>query len=244
LLPLALLPQCLLQRRLPARRRWELIGAALLTATVVMAPWVARNLTTFDRPVFLADNSDSVIAGANCADTYSGPDIGSWYWNCNAAHLPRGDQSVESAALRTRGLNYAGAHLSRLPVVVAARVGRTWDVFRPFQGLAETRSRWMRGFGVLAFWLIVPFAAFGAVIARRRSMSLAPFVGATVVVIVASTLGYGLWRLRLPLDVAAITLAGVGIANLRRAPVDDHDESDRTDGDQEDRHEESVATDR
>ena len=28
--------------------------------------------------------------------------------------------------------------------------------------------------------------------------------------------GYGLWRLRLPLDVAAITLAGVAIAHYRR----------------------------
>jgi hypothetical protein len=76
----------------------------------------------------------------------------------------------------------------------------------------------MRVFGALAFWLILPAAALGAVIARRRSMSLAPFLGQAAVVVVAAALGYGLWRLRLPLDVAAITLAGVGIANYRRAP--------------------------
>ena len=92
------------------------------------------------------------------------------------------------------------------------------DLFRPFQGFAESRSRWMRVFGALAFWLILPAAALGAVIARRRSMSLAPFLGQAAVVVVAAALGYGLWRLRLPLDVAAITLAGVGIANYRRAP--------------------------
>jgi hypothetical protein len=47
-------------------------------------------------------------------------------------------------------------------------------------------------------------------------MSLAPFVGQAAVVTVAAATGYGLWRLRLPLDVAAITLAGVAVANYRR----------------------------
>jgi 4-amino-4-deoxy-L-arabinose transferase-like glycosyltransferase len=43
---------------------------ALVTASVVVAPWVVRNLTTFDRPVFLSENIDSVIGGANCNATY------------------------------------------------------------------------------------------------------------------------------------------------------------------------------
>jgi 4-amino-4-deoxy-L-arabinose transferase-like glycosyltransferase len=88
LLPLALVPQCLHQRCLPTRRRLVLIGTAVLAATLVTAPWVIRNLTTFDRPVFLADNVDSVIAGANCHTSYYGPGIGSWSSNCNAANLP------------------------------------------------------------------------------------------------------------------------------------------------------------
>jgi hypothetical protein len=218
LLPLALVPQCLYQRCLPSRRRLALIGTAVLAATLVTAPWVIRNLTTFDRPVFLADNVDSVIGGANCHTSYYGPRIGSWSGNCNAANLPVGDESVQGAAVRTRGLQYAGAHLTRLPLVFGARVGRAWDLFRPFQGIADTRSRWMRGLGALAFWLTLPAAAIGAVIARRRSMSLAPFVGQAAVVTVAAATGYGLWRLRLPLDVAAITLAGVAVANYLRVP--------------------------
>jgi hypothetical protein len=73
----------------------------------------------------------------------------------------------------------------------------------------------MRIFGALAFWLTLPAAALGALIARRRSMSLAPFLGQVAVVLVAAALGYGLWRLRLPIDVVAIVLAGVGLAHLR-----------------------------
>jgi len=102
--------------------------------------------------------------------------------------------------------------------VVAARVGRSLDVFEPLQGLGDSRSRWMRAFGTLAFWLVLPFAGYGAVIARRRSMTLAPFVGQAVVVVVSAAVGYGLWRLRLGLDVAAIVLAGVAVASISRPP--------------------------
>ena len=216
LLPFALVPQCLLQRRVPTRRRFAFIGAALIASVVVTAPWVVRNLTTFDRPVFLADNVDSVIGGANCGLTYYGPQIGSWSKDCNADNLPGRDESAQGAILRARGVHYARTHLSRLPVVVMARIGRAVDLFRPFQGLGDTRSRWMRVFGALAFWLILPAAAIGAVIARRRSMSLAPFAGQALVVLIGAVAGYGLWRLRLPLDVTAITLAGVAIAHYRR----------------------------
>ena len=215
LLLFALIPQCLLQRGLPSRRRLALIGAAVIMASIVTAPWVVRNLTTFDRPVLLSDNLDSVMAGANCRATFYGAEIGSWDFNCNAGNAPARDESVQGAANRARGLHYVRTHLTRLPVVVAAREGRAFDLFRPFQGLAETRSFWMRVFGAIAFWLTVPAAAFGAVIARRRQMSLAPFIGQVALVIFAAAAGYGLWRLRLPLDVAAITLAGVGIANYR-----------------------------
>jgi hypothetical protein len=200
---------------LPTRRQFALIGVAVLAAAVVTGPWVIRNLTTFDRPVFLSDNLDSVTAGANCRDAYHGAYLGSWYWNCNTGNLPPGDESVQGAAKRARGLDYARTHLTRLPVVVAAREARTLDLFRPFQGLAETRSRWMRVFGALSFWLILPAAAIGAVIARRRNMSLAPFVGQAAVVVLTTAVGYGLWRLRLPLDIAAITLAGVGVGNYQ-----------------------------
>jgi CHASE2 domain-containing sensor protein len=75
----------------------------------------------------------------------------------------------------------------------------------------------MRVLGALAFWLTLPAAALGAVIARRRGMTLAPFVGLAALAVFAAAVGYGLWRLRLPLDVSAITLAGVGIASYRRS---------------------------
>jgi hypothetical protein len=183
---------------------------------LVISPWVTRNLVTFDRPIFLASNLDSVIAGANCHDAYYGRAVGSWIGGCNIGNLPKGDESVQGATLRERGLNYAHSHTTRLPLVVAARVGRAWDVFNPLQGIADTRSTWTRRFAVFAFYAVLILAVLGAVQLRRQSVSLVPFLAQAALVTVTAAVGYGLWRLRLPLDVAAIALAGVAMAESSR----------------------------
>lgn len=103
----------------------------VIVAGVVVAPWVVRNLTTFDRPELLSENLDSVLAGANCPSTYYGTGLGSWDFACNAANLPAGDESVQGAELRRRGLSYVHHHTSRVPVVVAARLGRVLELYRP-----------------------------------------------------------------------------------------------------------------
>jgi 4-amino-4-deoxy-L-arabinose transferase-like glycosyltransferase len=216
LLLLALLPICLMLHSLDAPRRVALVAAAFVAAGVVTSPWIARNLLTFDRPILLSQNSDFVIAGSNCPDTYYGPALGSWL-SCNGNQLPRGDESVEGAELRKRGIQYARAHLSRLPVVVAARVGRAWDAFRPFQGISDVRTGWMRRLGVLAFWGVLILAVPGAFELHRRRVVLAPFLAQPVLVTLVAITGYGLWRLRLPLDEAALVLAAVTLARWNRS---------------------------
>jgi 4-amino-4-deoxy-L-arabinose transferase-like glycosyltransferase len=217
LIPLAVVPLAVRAKALQPRQRAALVAVALAASTVVVAPWVVRNLVTFDRPVFLAEDLDTVVDGANCRVTYYGAEIGSWSASrlCVGGPLPAGDESVQGAELRSRGIHYARAHLSRVPVVVAARVGRALDVYRPFQGLADIRSRWTRPFALFSFFALWPFAAMGAMNLRRRSVSLIPFVALAVLVIVTATVGYGLWRLRVPFDEALIVLASVALSNLR-----------------------------
>jgi 4-amino-4-deoxy-L-arabinose transferase-like glycosyltransferase len=217
LIPLAVVPLAVRAKALQPRQRAALVAVALAASTVVVAPWVVRNLVTFDRPVFLAQDLDTVVDGANCRVTYYGAEIGSWSASrlCVGGPLPAGDESVQGAELRSRGIHYARAHLSRVPVVVAARVGRALDVYRPFQGLADIRSRWTRPFALFSFFALWPFAAMGAMNLRRRSVSLIPFVALAVLVIVTATVGYGLWRLRVPFDEALIVLASVALSNLR-----------------------------
>lgn len=213
LLPIAVVPLLLGRRTIHPLRRVALITAATAAALVVTAPWVARNVHTFDEPVFLATNNDTVIAGANCRDAYYGRAIGSWEFEClSGPERETDDESVRGARLRAHGIRYAQAHLERVPLVVAARVGRAWDVYRPFQGIADVRSGWTQRFAVLSFWALLPVATLGALELRRRKVPLSPFLAQPVLITLTAALGYGLWRLRLPLDVAVIALAGVALA--------------------------------
>ena len=65
------------------------------------------------------------------------------------------------------GVRYARDHAGRLPVVLAARFGRVWSLYDPFQiargalaARAEARD--------VVFFLLVPFAAWGTSRIRRR----------------------------------------------------------------------------
>ena len=219
LLPLVLAPMCWRLQGLARRRRVELIAVGVAVVAAVTSPWVIRNLTTFENPIFLSQNFDSVVGGANCDKTYDGDALGSWEFFCNVEDLPQGDESVEGAELRRRGIRYAREHLSDVPVVVSARIGRAWEVYRPFQGIADTRHGWLRWAAVLSFWGMLVLAVPGALALRRRGVSLLPLLVQPALVTFVAAIGYGLWRLRLPLDVAAIVLASVTLARLvgRRA---------------------------
>src|SRR5258706_8969507 len=104
------------------RVRW---GAASLVAVALpIAPWAIYNSTRFERPVLLSTNGGPTIAGANCDETYFGRGIGFWSYDCATADLPAGDASTVSAGMRRRAIDYARHHVTRLPLVVAARESR------------------------------------------------------------------------------------------------------------------------
>src|SRR3954471_23023258 len=120
--------------RAPLRGRVRLahLGALVAAFALVLAPWSIRNALTFDAPVLISANADGVWAGANCAKTYYGPIVGSWDFPCYGRR-PAGDEAEQSRAYRRRGMAYMGDHVSRVPVVLAARVGRVWDLYRTDQ---------------------------------------------------------------------------------------------------------------
>ncbi|MCB1039510.1 MAG: glycosyltransferase family 39 protein, partial [Acidimicrobiales bacterium] len=126
---------------------------------------------------------------------------------------PCWDAATVSKLMRAEGLRYARHHLGDLPKVVYARNGRVWGWYRLDQavgtGVAEGRVRWVTRLGYYAAWAMVPLSAVGAVALRRRRISLLPFGASLAIVVLVSTLFYGLARFRIPWDVAACLLSAV-----------------------------------
>ena len=198
------------------RSRIRLLGVAAGITLALLAPWVVRNLTTFNTTVVFSNNQDSVIAGANCDNTYYGPDVGSWNPVCNTGNMPKGfDQSEVFARSRARGIDYARDHLDRLPVVVVARVGRAWDVFRPFQGMGnDGRSDALTIASALSFYVLVVLGAFGALQLHRAGRRVWPLLVIAPFVTVIAAGGYGISRLRFPLDIALLVLAAPPLVRI------------------------------
>lgn len=199
------------------RRRLALAAIVVAAAGTVVAPWTIRNLRTFERPIVISQNLDSVLAGANCEATYYGPATGLWDNSCNTDGLPAGDESVAGATLRARGLRYARTHLGRVPVVVAARVGRVLELYRPLDDhRGEGRRAGAEWFGIVAFFAVQVLAAVGAVRLRRLGVVIWPLLAVAGSTIFVAAVTYGVTRLRVPYDVATVPLAAAGLASIVR----------------------------
>jgi 4-amino-4-deoxy-L-arabinose transferase-like glycosyltransferase len=213
------------------RGRAVLALSAVAALALVLAPWEARLLTTFDKPVLISNNSSGIWIGANCHDTYYGDLIGAWKFQCYGTGSPPGDESVRFAEYRRRGIDYLQDHRGRLPVVAAARLGRVLDVYRPwdqgaFLASAEGRNVRAQRLGLLAYWLLVPFAIVGAVLLRRRREPALPVLLAPVaLVVLVAVVTYGSTRFRFAAEPGLVVLGAVTVDTLlgalraRRTPA-------------------------
>ena len=204
------------------RQRRLLWGAASLVAVALpIAPWAIYNSTRFERPVLLSTNGGPTIAGANCDDTYFGRGIGFWSYDCATADLPAGDASTVSAGLRRRAIDYARHHLTRLPLVVAAREGRVWSVFKVRDMVSlnrgEGRERWASWLAFGSFWLLVPVGWLGWRRLRARGVLTAPLTLLAAHVALVAAAFYGLVRFRVPFEVVLVVLAAVALTPTERS---------------------------
>lgn len=193
----------------------RIAGVALAAAVVVLAPWTVRNWIVFDRPVLIATNSGTAIAGANCAATYSGSRLGGWWPPC-LRDRP-GNEAVNHDGQLRDGVGYARDHVGRLPVVLAARLGRVWSVYDPLQ-TPEGRSRRIQKLGVGVCFPLFALALAGALVLRRRGGAGAAWVltAPALVVSLTALATYGNLRFREPADVALVVLAAVALDALWR----------------------------
>jgi 4-amino-4-deoxy-L-arabinose transferase-like glycosyltransferase len=208
-------------RALPGRARVAHLGALVGAFLVVMAPWTIRNIVTFADPIAVSADANGVIVGSNCPPTYYGQIVGLWQFDCYGKVKPAGDESQVSVAYRSRGLRYARHHLGRVPVVLAARLGRLWDVYRPEQMViyesGEGRPARTERLGVRLYWLLLPFAAAGAVVLRRRRERLWILVAPLAMVSITALITYGSTRFRFAAEPALLVLGAVAVdAGWRR----------------------------
>jgi hypothetical protein len=199
------------------RARVARVAGCAAVALVVVAPWVGYNLSRFDKPTFFSTGEGDALIQANCPSAYSGRLLGSSDFACLSPGF-RDDPSVLNAKNRSRAFDFIAHHLDRLPVVIAARVGRMWSVFRIDQTVGfegnEGRARWASYAGIATLYLVVPFAIAGGVVLRRRRVPLWPLVTPIVVVTATRVLAAGAPRYRAAAEPSLVVLAAVGAVAL------------------------------
>jgi hypothetical protein len=206
------------------------LGAALAACALVVLPWTIRNWTVFDQPVAISTNDGTLLAGANCAPSYDGPNEGGWNAACISGVRPDESDAERSARFRRQGLgelelrarwrregiDYAREHAGELPRVAVVRVLRAWELYKPLEQVqyAEGRRRGVVRLGIGWYYAMLAAALVGATALRRR-VHPALLLAGPLLATLTSLLGYGVPRLRHAAEIALVVLAAAGLLRLR-----------------------------
>ncbi len=197
--------------------RTRLAAVAIAASVVVITPWLIRNEVAFGRFVLISTNNQTVIAGANCPQTYYGVNMGGWDITCISPQTTT-NEAAQAAIWQRHGLSYAEHHLSRLPAVILLRELRVWDLWQPrrqARTFAEGQQIDVAEAGVAVFWLLALIGIPGVLALRRQRPALLVLLAPAAVVFVSTALGYGVPRLRDSFDVALPVLAAAGALAIR-----------------------------
>jgi hypothetical protein len=228
-----------LRARDPWPDRWRRLALAVGVTALVLAPWIVRNAAIFDRhPVAVSSGLGYVLEISNCDQTYgtappNGPDgrpvpgasddafLGYWAVECDRTAWGSGDETMSSQAKQDTALAYVRGHAARFPVVVAARIGRIWDVWRPGQSRDLNVFFERRGNGptLAAMAMYYPLAVTGLaglVVLWRRKETVIPYVAVFATTTLTAAVSFGITRYRVGADVALTLLAGVAVDALAR----------------------------
>jgi 4-amino-4-deoxy-L-arabinose transferase-like glycosyltransferase len=205
-------------------RLWRPI-AAVAIAALTCVPWVAYNANRFEKPVYLSTNLGITLAGANCHlayydGRYLGYDDMACWADAAAAH-PSPDESVRSSEMAHDAWQYAKAHMSRWPIVVAAREAWFFGLYRPdwvvFMSLGSGQRAWATWAQAVGGYILFPVFLW-AMWRRRGTTSDVERLARRLIVVTAAfsvTLAavfVGHWRYRLGLDVVALIAVSLWLA--------------------------------
>jgi 4-amino-4-deoxy-L-arabinose transferase-like glycosyltransferase len=217
---LVVVPLALSTRTVSLRRRLCCLAVGLLATMVVIGPWIGFNLVRFRHPVYLSAQYPALLASANCDATYNGSLIGYFSLPCAATYARQahvaGDQSQMAIGFQRSATNYIRRHLSRVPVVVAARVGRILEVFRPSENLRlreylDGAERPVALGALVGYYVLALLSIVGGLVLRRRGIRLFPLLAPVAVVLITVVVTYGNTRFRAPAEVVLAVLGAVAI---------------------------------
>ncbi len=215
LAPLLAIPTAFALRSEATKMRVLVAVLAIAVAGIVVAPWIIWNSTRFDKPVLISTNEGIALLGSSCDHVFYGPATGLTDLRCLPDPFPKGDQSVVGETFRKKAFDYIGDHKGRFPVVLLARAGRTWSLFRPADMLSvnedEGRPRWITGLGLGFYYPLLALAIGGVVTMIRRRISVWPLLVPAVVVTAGTLLAYGQTRFRVPAEPSIVVLAAFAL---------------------------------
>jgi 4-amino-4-deoxy-L-arabinose transferase-like glycosyltransferase len=215
-----IVPVVLSRRSRPWTVRIGWLALAGVVTALLVSTWTIYNRDRFPAPVLLSDQSATVLTIGNCEQAYYGPTTGSYDDTCIIEVAMRKlDYVAAQEYARERAITYARENVGRLPVVVVARIGRTFGFWAPFQ---QTDLEWqiynlgpvVPRAGLIMYWLLVPAAVAGAVRSRRLGTPIYPLVGMIGVVLITTVVTLGMSRYRAAAEVPIVLLAAVALAAL------------------------------
>jgi 4-amino-4-deoxy-L-arabinose transferase-like glycosyltransferase len=220
LLAIVVVPVLLRVATISLPRRVARAALAAITCAAVISPWVIYNATRFKEPVFLSTNGAGTLLAGNCPPaTYGGERLGYFDSLCELRTGQGLDRSQGARLCLDLARRNIVENLHRLPIVVAARFGRTLAVFRPSQTVGFIAD-WMKtGTGpiwawVVSYWLLLALAITGGLAAWRRGSLLWPLVAPLLVMGAVVAVAYGEPRYHTPSDLGVVVLAAAGVEGL------------------------------
>jgi SAM-dependent methyltransferase len=198
---------------------------ALGVCVLVIAPWTIRNFAEFDAliPLSVQDAGIYGVFNDEAANDGERPWAFRAYTTRDAdlfdPENPLPDDELR-AELRERALDYIEDNPSAVPKALFWNgVTRFWDLRAPGGALDEVpfqgRSRTLTWIGLVIWWVMLPLAVAGLVLARSRRALVIPLV-AMFVLATLVYIGNSGTRYRAPFEPVVAVLACSAVASLRR----------------------------
>jgi hypothetical protein len=197
-------------------RRAAWLAMAAVATMMVISPWYLYNTTRFSQPVPLSVGMGGTMVAGNCPPAYEGELIG--YFNFGCVVYVSGidsDPSIADGQYRAIAFEFIKNHKAEFAKVATIRVLRTFSIYDPLDQRELEAERgspmWVLTTALFSFYVLVPFAIAGGVVARRRKVPLYPLLAFVLIALLIVVPTIGAVRYRSSAEIALVILAAAGI---------------------------------